>query len=64
MLNPRKTPMPTDDIRDQLSDNHRAVMARVAALRNEYEELQCYERLEELRQEWIVREHADSLRQH
>lgn len=46
--------MPTDDIRDQLSDNHRAVMAQVEALKNESDELQCHERLEELRRSWVA----------
>jgi hypothetical protein len=52
--NPRETAMPTDDIRDRLSESHSALMAMVKTLRNDSDELQCRTRLEELRRAWIV----------
>ncbi len=46
--------MPSDDIREQLKDNHEAVMAQIEALRNEGDERRCRERLEALRQSWVA----------
>ncbi|HLX22868.1 MAG TPA: hemerythrin domain-containing protein [Usitatibacter sp.] len=46
--------MATDDIREQLSDSHGAVMALVRSLREETDELQCHSRLEELRHAWAA----------
>jgi len=46
--------MPTDDIRDQLTDNCHALMARVDTLRAETDPLECHVHLEELRREWIA----------
>ncbi len=46
--------MHSDDIREQLSDNHNAVMAQIEALRNEGDERRCRERLEALRQSWVA----------
>ncbi|HEY2629401.1 MAG TPA: hemerythrin domain-containing protein [Usitatibacter sp.] len=45
--------MATTDIREQLSLNHSAVMAKVDSLRNEANELRCYDKLEDLRQAWV-----------
>jgi Hemerythrin HHE cation binding domain len=51
---PKDIPMPTHDIRDQLSDNHSAVMAKLDSLRAEADELQCHHKLEDLRQAWVA----------
>jgi hypothetical protein len=46
--------MPTDDIRDRLSDSHGAVMARFESLRHETDELRCHGKLDELRRAWVA----------
>jgi len=44
----------SSDIRDQLSENHRAVMAKVSALRDETDASRCPQMLEDLRQAWLA----------
>ena len=46
--------MPANDIRDESSDSHGAVMAKVDSLHGETNELLCHERLEDLRRAWIA----------
>jgi hemerythrin-like domain-containing protein len=46
--------MPNDDIRNQLSDNYSALVAKVDSLRNEDDELRCHDKLEDLRQAWVA----------
>jgi hemerythrin superfamily protein len=46
--------MPADDIRDRLTDDHGAVMAKVESLRRETGERRCRDKLEELRRAWIA----------
>ena len=46
--------MPAEDIRDQLRDNHKAVLAQVEALGNESDELRCHKRLEALHRAWLA----------
>jgi hypothetical protein len=46
--------MRREDIRDRLSDDLNAVLARLEALRSETDETQCSMKLEDLRQAWVT----------
>ncbi len=46
--------MTADDIRERLTDNHRALMAKVESLRNETDQLLSHDKLEDLRRAWIA----------
>jgi hemerythrin-like domain-containing protein len=44
----------TDDIRDQLRQDHESVLAELEALRSEREEQRCLARLRQLRRSWVI----------
>jgi hemerythrin-like domain-containing protein len=44
----------TDDIRDQLRQDHESVLAELEALRSERDEKRCLARLRQLRRSWVI----------